>query len=129
MLIYDDVMNIARVVGWLTHFRKSAKPAPPPKSPSASPQTIQLHETSQRFSALVEHSPLAIIEWNPEHRITKWMGNSDALFGWVASEVVGKRLDEFGLIHPDDIGIVRGTLHALKYGKSTVLRNRNCRKD
>jgi PAS domain S-box-containing protein len=78
---------------------------------------------------LVEHSPLAVIEWNPEHRITKWMGNSEALFGWRASDVVGKRLDEFGFIHPDDIGIVRSALDALKHGRNSVVRNRNLRKD
>jgi len=57
------------------------------------------------------------------------MGNAEALFGWHASEVLGKRLDEFGLIHPDDSDVVRTALNALKLGNSSVVQNRNCRKD
>jgi PAS domain S-box-containing protein len=79
---------------------------------------------------LVEHSPLAVIEWDPEHRITKWMGHSEALFGWRATEVLGKRLDAFGLIHPEDLHIVWTALKDLEHGKNSVIvRNRNCRKD
>jgi PAS domain S-box-containing protein len=124
-------MNIASVMGWLTKFRSRdhAIPAPRPKTSPLSPRTVQLYETSQRFTALVEHSPLAVIEWNPEHRITKWMGNAEALFGWRPSEVLGKRVEEFGFIHPEDIGIVQAAFHDLKHGKSSVVRNRNYRKD
>src|SRR5262249_1382986 len=129
------------VVKWFTrsrfHWGSTAKSSQandkdrpePPKLQPPSPRTVQLYETSQRFSALVEHSPLAIVEWDPEQRITKWLGNSEALFGWRASEVVGKRLGEFGLIHPDDLSVVRTALDALKHGKNSVVRNRNCRKD
>ncbi len=92
-------------------------------------RTVQLYETSQRFTTLVQHSPLAVIEWDPEHRITKWMGNAENLFGWHASEVLGRRLEEVGLIYPDDTEIVRTALATLKQGKSNVVCNRNCRKN
>jgi len=72
---------------------------------------------------------LAVIEWDPQQRITKWMGNAEALFGWRASEVMGKRLDAFGFIHPDDADVVRTALYALQYGQNSVVRNRNLRKD
>jgi len=57
------------------------------------------------------------------------MGNAEALFGWRASEVRGKRLDGFGFIHPDDADAVRTALDALKHGKNSVVQNRNFRKD
>jgi PAS domain S-box-containing protein len=134
-------METSDVLNWLTRlgFRSNStagasgsngeNEAAAPKSRPSSPRTVQLYETSQRFSALVEHSPLAVIEWNPEHRITKWLGNSEALFGWRASEILGKRLDEFNFIHPDDLDAVRTALDALKNGKNSVVRNRNFRKD
>src|SRR5947209_2973214 len=81
-----------------------------------SPRTQQLFETSERFNTLIVNSPLAVIEWNPEYRITKWMGNSEQLFGWTAGEVLGKRLDGFGFIYPDDQKLVWSAIKKLEEG-------------
>ncbi len=89
----------------------------------------EFYETSQRLETLIGNSPLAVIEWDPDRRITGWMGNSQSLFGWSAGEVTGKRLDEFGLIHPDDQDTVRRALDALEHGTSSVVRNRNYHKN
>jgi PAS domain S-box-containing protein len=91
----------------------------------------KLFETSSRLETLLSNSPLALVEWGqpPERRITRWMGNAAKLFGWRASEVLGKRLDEFGLIYPDDAEVVGTALDALNQGKSSVVRNRNYRKN
>ncbi len=107
----------------------SVSPPHAHREPPMGSRTVQLYETSQRFSTLVQHSPLAVIEWDPEHRITKWMGNAETIFGWPALEVLDRRLEEVGLIYPDDINIVRTALAALKESKSNVVCNRNCRKD
>lgn len=89
----------------------------------------EFHETSQRLKALIGNSPLAVIQWDPDLRITAWMGLSEAIFGWSAGEVIGKRLDEFGLIHPDDQDTVRCAIDTLEHGTSNVLCNRNYHKD
>ncbi|SPE33789.1 putative Histidine kinase [Candidatus Sulfopaludibacter sp. SbA3] len=89
----------------------------------------EFYETSQRLKMLIGSSPLAVIEWDPDRRITGWMGHSEAIFGWSAAEVTGKRLDEFGLIYPDDRNMVREAIDALKSGVSNIVRNRNYRKD
>ena len=89
----------------------------------------EFYETSQRLKTLIGNSPLAIIEWDAGRRITGWTGHSESIFGWSAGEVAGKRLDEFGLIHPDDLDTVRRAIDALEHGANNVLRNRNCHKD
>jgi PAS domain S-box-containing protein len=103
-------------------------PLPPHTAQGKPPmgsRTLALFETSLRFSTLIGHSPLAVVEWDPEYRITKWMGSAENLFGWRASEVVGRRLYEFGFIHIDDLETVRYALNELKSGRSSVVRNRN----
>src|ERR1051325_10022105 len=99
--------------------------APPP----GSSRTQQLFETFQRFNTLIVNSPLAVIEWDAEYRVTKWMGNSEQLFGWTGGEVLGKRLDDFPFIYPDDQQRVWSALKTLEQGTSCVVQNRNCRKD
>ncbi|MDR3719665.1 MAG: PAS domain S-box protein [Bryobacteraceae bacterium] len=89
----------------------------------------EFYETSQRLKTLIESSPLAVIEWDPDRRITAWVGHCESIFGWSASEVLGKRLDEFGLIHPDDQDRVRTAMDLLEHGTSNVVHNRNYHKN
>ena len=89
----------------------------------------EFHETSRRIETLIGNSPLAVIEWDPERRITGWTGCSESLFGWSAGEVTGKRLDDFHFIHPDDLDTVRRAIDALEHGPSNVVCNRNYRKN
>jgi PAS domain S-box-containing protein len=89
----------------------------------------ELDETSERLKALFGNSPVAIIEWDPDRRITLWMGHAESLFGWSAAEVAGKRLDEFGFIHPHDQETVTRALNALEHGTSSVVCNRNYHKN
>jgi PAS domain S-box-containing protein len=89
----------------------------------------EFYETSRRLKTLIGNSPLAVIEWDPDRRITGWTGHSESLFGWSAGEVTGKRLDEFGLIHPDDLDTVQRAIDALEHGTSNVVCNRNYHKN
>jgi PAS domain S-box-containing protein len=57
----------------------------------------------ERFRALVEAAPMAVVSSDLEGRITAWNPNAEHLFGWSAPEVVGKsdpmippeKLDEY----------------------------------
>jgi PAS domain S-box-containing protein len=89
----------------------------------------EVYATSQRLKTLIGNSPLAVIEWDPDRRITGWVGHSESIFGWSAAEVIGKRLDEFGLIHPDDQDRVRLAIDLLEHGTSNVVVNRNHHKN
>ena len=83
----------------------------------------------QWLQALVDNSPLAVIEWDSGHHIANWTGSAAHMFGWTAPEVLGKRIDEWRFVHEEDWGAVREAMHAMERGRSFVSRNRNYRKD
>jgi PAS domain S-box-containing protein len=43
----------------------------------------------------LEHSPLAIIEWDREYRVLQWTGAAERMFGWKAEAVIGRRPGQF----------------------------------
>jgi diguanylate cyclase (GGDEF)-like protein/PAS domain S-box-containing protein len=49
-----------------------------------------LRQSSQRFEALIEASPLAIILRDAEGRVQKWNAAAERLFGWSEQELLGK---------------------------------------
>jgi diguanylate cyclase (GGDEF)-like protein/PAS domain S-box-containing protein len=56
---------------------------------------------------LLSRSPLAIIAWDAGYRITYWSARATDMFGFRAADVVGKTIDDFDLVAPDDKPIVR----------------------
>lgn len=89
-----------------------------------------LQELSQRLTYHVGNSPLAVVEFGPDLRITRWDGAAEKVFGWRADEVLGKRRDEFAFVHPDDAGAVGAVAASLRSGEPRRLSaNRNLRKD
>ena len=46
-----------------------------------SEETLRLHR---------ENSPLGIVEWDSGSVVTRWTGGAEAMFGWKASETVGR---------------------------------------
>ena len=61
-----------------------------------------LRENEARFRALIEKSTDMIFVFDEEKRIQFWSPSATECLGWHADEVMGKRLSELGLIHPDD---------------------------
>ena len=39
-------------------------------------------EAHQRLTFHVEHSPLAVIEWDSDFRVSRWSASAERLFGW-----------------------------------------------
>ena len=96
------------------------------EGPEANPRAVQ------RLYALLDHSPLGVIEWSAvDYRISRWAGESTRIFGWTAAEALGKRIDELDWIHPDDLPGVREIMTDMRAGQRplNVSRNRNLRKD
>ncbi len=91
----------------------------------------QLRELSQRLTYHVDNSPLAVIEWGPDMRLTRWSGEAERMFGWKAEEVLGKRLEDFRWIHAEDETRVANVSAGLRSGTtpSRFSANRNYRKD
>lgn len=91
----------------------------------------QLRELSQRLTYHVDNSPLAVIEWGPDMRLTRWSGAAQRMFGWTAAEVLGKRMEEFRWIYEKDELQVIDVSTEPKEGSDPhrFSANRNYRKD
>ena len=50
---------------------------------------------AQKLRMHVERTPLAVIEWDREHRVTAWNPAAEAIFGFAAGEAMGRRAAEF----------------------------------
>jgi PAS domain S-box-containing protein len=91
----------------------------------------ELRATSQRLEHHVAQSPLAVIEFGPDMRLTQWTGAAERIFGWTAGEVLGKRMEEFHWIYEEDAAVVFDVTSDLQSGRDPQRRlsNRNYRKD
>ena len=79
---------------------------------------------------LLLRSPLAIIAWDADYRVTYWSARATDMFGFVADDVLGKTIDEFDFVEPDDKPIVREVqqrLDGLDGIRTLVNVNRNHR--
>ena len=52
----------------------------------------QLRQASQKLSALIEASPLAIVVRDTEGRVESWNGAAERIFGWNQEELRGKNV-------------------------------------
>ncbi|HEU4884300.1 MAG TPA: PAS domain S-box protein, partial [Longimicrobium sp.] len=75
--------------------------------------------------------PLASVEWDGEGRVTRWSPEAEALFGWHADEVLGRRATEWPFVHPDDDAQVRRVSSDLREARAlqTFSANRNLTRD
>ena len=91
----------------------------------------EIRELSQRLTYHMEHSPLAVIEWGPDMRLTRWSGEAERMFGWQAQEVLGKRIEDFRWVYTEDTAHVEEVSQELQDGTNPrrFSANRNYRKD
>ena len=85
------------------------------------------NEAHQRLSLHVENTPLAVIEWDKDYRISRWLPSAERLFGWKAEEVLGKSIDDWKFVHPEDLEAVHEVGYRQRQGmaRHSVSRNRN----
>jgi PAS domain S-box-containing protein len=91
-----------------------------------------LRAADERFAALLENAPLAVIEWSSaDLRIERWSDGATRLFGWSAEEAIGRRVDELDWTCPGERPLAEGAVASLLDGAAqrNVLRIRNLRKD
>jgi PAS domain S-box-containing protein len=91
----------------------------------------QLQDALQRLRFHADNSPLAVVEWGADFRVTAWNAAAERMFGWTAAEVLGKTIGELRIVHPDDWEGVRGVSADMASGArpSSLNSNRNVRKD
>jgi PAS domain S-box-containing protein len=53
----------------------------------------QLQQFQQRLSLMVEQTPIAVIEWNPQMEVMAWNPAAERMFGYSASEALGRHMD------------------------------------
>ena len=90
-----------------------------------------LREAKQILDAHLENSPVAIVEFDPAFRITRWSGTAEKVFGWKADEVLGKAIGDLKWVYDDDRGLVHQVSDDMLWGSRprNLSINRNYRKD
>ncbi|AFY70226.1 multi-sensor signal transduction histidine kinase [Thalassoporum mexicanum PCC 7367] len=86
-----------------------------------------LHEAYQRLDFHVSNSPLAVIEWDADLRITRWSKRAEEIFGWQATETIGRLLSEWQFVHEDDLNAVTKAIKPMLNGSDerVISHNRN----
>jgi PAS domain S-box-containing protein len=54
------------------------------------PELEELHQTEERLHAVIESSPLAIMEVDLDTRVIRWNPEAERMFGWTRAEMVGR---------------------------------------
>jgi PAS domain S-box-containing protein len=88
-------------------------------------------ETHQRLTFHVENSPLAVIEWDSDFRVSRWSASAERLYGWTADEVLGKHVSDWHFVFDEDVDAVAQVTNRQRVGAELlgVQRNRNYTKD
>ncbi|MBW4557841.1 MAG: PAS domain S-box protein [Trichormus sp. ATA11-4-KO1] len=90
-----------------------------------------LRDVLQRLTFHVDNSPLAIIEWDDEFRISRWSQAAERIFGWQAEEVIGKKFQDWQFVFGEDVELVNDIVRRLCDCRESqvVSRNRNYTKN
>ncbi|MCU0566572.1 MAG: PAS domain-containing sensor histidine kinase [Oculatellaceae cyanobacterium Prado106] len=90
-----------------------------------------LENALQKLNSHVENTPLAVVEWGHDYRVIRWSSQAEAIFGWQAHEVLGKRPWEWNFVYSDDATEVRAAIERLVNGteQRSLVRNCNYTKD
>jgi len=85
------------------------------------------NEAHRRLSLHIENTPLAVIEWDKDFRVSRWLPSAERLFGWNADEVLGKSVDEWKFVLAEDLEAVYEVSQRQRQGleRHGVSRNRN----
>src|SRR5215216_952546 len=89
------------------------------------------HTAYRQLSFHVESSPLAVIEWDSDFRVSRWSESAERLFGWNADDVIGKHVNEWQFVFADDVDAVALVTNRQREGVEVhgVQRNRNYTRD
>ena len=80
----------------------------------------------KRLAFHVDNTPLAVIEWDHQFKVLRWSPAAKKLFGWSASEVLGKHFSDWEFVVPDDIEAVNQVGRRQNQGEGHgISRNRN----
>ncbi|HEY9764496.1 MAG TPA: PAS domain S-box protein [Trichocoleus sp.] len=65
-----------------------------------------LRQALQKLNFHVENTPMAVVEWDYDFRVTRWSAAAERILGWPAKEVIGKSLADIPFIFEEDLEAV-----------------------
>lgn len=117
--LLDDQNNIVGGIAVITDItaRKQAEEA--------------THAAYRQLAFHVQSSPLAVVEWDSDFRVSRWSESAERLFGWKAHQVIGKHVNEWRFVFTDDVDAVALVTNRQREGVEVqgVQRNRNYTRD
>ncbi len=83
------------------------------------------------FESMLHHSPLALVAWDGDNRVSYWSSNAVEMFGYTPDDVLGKRTEDFHFIHDDDREEIASIVRRLNAGDTHIetRTNRNYHKN
>jgi len=89
-----------------------------------------LGDALQKLTSHFENTPLAVIEWDENCRISGWSPAAEKIFGWTAAEILGKHFSEWNFIGDSDVEDVKSAIDSLinQQNRCNVVRNSNYNK-
>ncbi|MEG3982910.1 PAS domain S-box protein, partial [Microcoleus sp. T3B2] len=89
-----------------------------------------LREALQKLTSHFENTPLAVIEWDKNFRLSGWSPAAEKIFGWEKIEVLGKHFSEWNFISKGDFEEVKSAIYSLNQpeNRCNVVRNSNYNK-
>ena len=64
-------------------------------------RTAELKRTYHKLSFHIDNTPLAVMEWNDKMELIRWSSQAEKMFGWKASEVIGRHIQNLPLVKKD----------------------------
>ncbi|MEG5066360.1 PAS domain S-box protein [Microcoleus sp. B3-A4] len=89
-----------------------------------------LREALQKLTSHFENTPLAVIEWDENFRVSGWSPAAQKIFGWEETEVLGKHFSEWKFIDGGEFEEVESAIYSLNKpgSRCNVVRNSNYHK-
>ncbi|MGD9693313.1 MAG: PAS domain-containing protein [Phycisphaerales bacterium] len=95
-------------------------------------QAEQAVERSRRqLRSIIEHSPLAYIEWDADIRVRVWSKRAEHMFGWTSDELLGRHYGSWRFVYEADASAIDAIAQRIMSGevKHTIVRGRYHHKD
>ncbi|HRK30331.1 MAG TPA: PAS domain S-box protein [Tepidisphaeraceae bacterium] len=89
--------------------------------------------TRESLERHLDNSEIAIVEWGPDFRFTRWSRGAERIYGWTASEMIGTRFDTLDppMIPPESMPDAMRHIELLLSGRASTdsIVVKNHRKD
>ncbi len=117
--IYDDAGHIYRYAGVNRDITDQKQ------------TELTLNRALQELRYHINNSPLATIEWDANGVIRQWSHQAETIFGWLATEIIGRSWYDWQFVHEDDVEHVTHIVQELFEGQKVQnsCHNRNYRND